>query len=112
MTSSTISNAGAALDGRSMTRILAERAFGGGSTAPVPTVISSPAVYVMVAESAVESCDPLPSALAYQATRSQAVSPELPGVTRALARYHRSAATCTVWWSHLVEVVADVSSAA
>jgi hypothetical protein len=43
-----------------MTRIFAERAFEGGSTAPVLTVISSPAAYVVVAESAVESCDPLP----------------------------------------------------
>ena len=111
-TSSTTSIPKAAPAGRSTSRAFADRAFAGACSAPVLVSTSDSAGLRTAGASAVESCVPLPSAEAYQATRNQTRSPGEAGRMRALARYQPPAVTCTVCDIHFVEALCDVRTAA
>ena len=96
-TSSTTSVANSTPRGRSIARVFALRASGGGSSGPVLTATSAGAGPATSCESCTSSCVPLPSAEAYQATRSHAASVPGPGCNHPLASYHWVGATRTVW---------------
>jgi hypothetical protein len=110
-TLSTVSCASVAPNGRSMTRTAALCASSGACTGPVDSSPVVPALPVSKAESPVESCEPLPSLDAYQATRTQAASMPGPSTSHALAAYHAPGVTRTIWYRYFVEVDCEVSRA-
>ena len=95
-----------------MIRSWALRAPSGARIAPVETVANDPPAPSIASESAVESCGPLASSEAYQATRMRARPALGPGQSRPAAWYQRPPSTVKDWCSQATAVPFEVSDAA
>ena len=110
-TSSARRIAGAALAGRIITRSSALRASSGARIAPVETAVYESLTPTSSSESFVESCAPLASSEAYQATRTRASEAFETARSRPPASYQRPPSTAKDWCSQAVELPREVSMA-
>ena len=110
-TSSASRTAGLSPAGRSMIRNCALRASPGARIAPVVTGAKESLTPGSSLESAVESCAPLASSEAYQATRMRARATSETGRSRPAASYQRPPSTVTAWCSQAVAAPREVREA-
>ena len=95
--------------GRSMIRSSALRASSGARIAPLETAANESLTPLSSSESAVESCAPLASSEAYQATRMRASEAFETVWSRPLASYQRPASIANDWCSQAVARPREVS---
>ena len=94
-----------------MIRNCALRASPGARIAPVVTEAKESLTLGSSLESAVESCGPLASSEAYQATRMRARATSETGRSRPAASYQRPPSTVTAWCSQAVAAPREVREA-